>query len=108
MELKFEIKQYNRGNGTHHWKAIELKNKKEIDLFEHNDGNDDMYGEYPSIEQYVFDEYKIKMSLSYKLTGCPPDIDEKHTKCIWTFKDDTNEVKIYEIPMCIITMTTSR
>lgn len=99
MKLKFKVQEYNRGDGTHHWEAIDCLNNKKIDFFKNNDGNGDMFGEYPSIQNYLLNEYNINMLLSYNATNRDPDINEKHTKCVWTFRDDkNNEVEIIDIP----------
>ncbi len=98
MNLEFKVQEYSRGDGTHHWEAVDCLNGKKIDFFKNNDGNDSMYGEYPSIQSYLLNEYNINMLLSYNFTNRDPDINEEHTECVWTFSDNNNEVKIIDIP----------
>lgn len=106
MKLKFKVVEYGVNWGQHHWKAIDCQNEKEISFLEHNDGNNDMFGEYPSIQKYLLDEYNINILLSYSSTNRNPDINEEHTECVWTFSDDeNNEVKIIDIPRTTLRVT---
>lgn len=102
VKIRFNVSEYSRGNQTHHWKAVDENNKKEIDFFENNDGNGDKYGQYPSIQQYLKDEYGIDISLRDDLNGNNPNIDNNTHTAIWLFRDNNgNEVEVIDIPRTI-------
>ena len=92
VKIRFNVSEYSRGNQTHHWKAVD----------ENNDGNGDKYGQYPSIQQYLKDEYGIDISLRDDLNGNNPNIDNNSHTAIWLFRDNNgNEVEVIDIPRTI-------
>ena len=33
MNLEFKVQEYSRGDGTHHWEAVDCLNGKKIDFY---------------------------------------------------------------------------
>ena len=97
MKLEFDVVQYPKDDG-YYWKAIDRSNKEEIDFTKTGDGMADMHGEYPAIEKYVNNKYKLDIPLSNKKVGNLPNIDNEKKTLTWSFVDtNNNEVIIYDI-----------
>jgi hypothetical protein len=108
MYLEFKIVEYIVDWGQHYWKAIDCQNKKEINFIENRDGIYEKLGQYPSIQQYVKDEYNIDISLIDESNGNNPVINSEKNEYIWIFKNKKgDEVKIIDIPRTTLRITRS-
>lgn len=106
MELKFKVVEYIVDWGQHYWKAIDCQNQKEISFIKNKDGNNEKFGQYPSIQKYVKDEYDIDISLIDSLNGDNPIIDNEKNEYHWIFKSENGDViKITDIPRVVLRVT---